>query len=136
MPNDEKLSEFVTESESALDTMLVAEAGLILEEIIADAGVTEVESAKEDLREKGIGEDFIPKITDKVSIEGVILKWKEEEQTTLLIKVDKDKYAKGAKLKVGKEFDNVEDDYFVFPKEAPIIEHLIKEGGMWKNADA
>jgi len=128
MPNDEKLSEFVNESEDALDVMLKAEAVLIMREIIADSGVTELESTIEDLTEKGISSEIIPDIVDKVEIKGVTLKWTTEEAKTLAISVDKDKYEGGEKLKVGKEFDHVEGDYFILPTQAPIIEHLIREG--------
>lgn len=128
MPNDEKLTAFVNEPEDVLANMLRAEAELIVKEIISDAGVTEVETTVEDLREKGISEDFIPSIPKVLSIEGVNLKWTSEEETTMAISVDKDKYEDGEKLKVGREFDHVEDDYFIFPKESDIIEHLIKEG--------
>lgn len=128
MPTDEKLSEVVLGSESAMEVILKEDAKLAVDEIIKSAGCTELEALKEDLREKGISEDFIPDLVDKVEIEGVELKWKDEERTILLVKVDKQNYAHGENLKEGAEFDNVEDDYFIFPDSAPVIEHLIREG--------
>ncbi|MFW6172324.1 MAG: AAA family ATPase [Elusimicrobiota bacterium] len=124
---DEALASFVSGSESAVEQLRREEAVLVIKEIIDNAGVTEPSDIlKEELVERGVGKDYVNELEENLSIEGVEIIW-DEEKNSYSIKVDKDSYENGDSLKEGKEFENVDDDYFIFPKEADIIEHLIKE---------
>lgn len=124
---DKALADFVNGSESAVEQLRREEAVLVIKEIIENSGVTEPSDVFEDeLIEKGIGKDYVKELEKDLDIQGVEIVWNKEE-SSYSIKVDKKSYEKGNELKEGKEFENVDDDYFIFPKEADIIEHLIEE---------
>jgi len=128
--DDKKLAGFATKSESAIEQMMKEEARLVIHELISESGVTDFEVADDDLREKGIKSDLIPKVTD-LKIPGVKISWVTD--TTLSLKVDKSKYKGIAgreipELREGKEFDGVEMDYYIYPENTDKVTKLIEEG--------
>jgi len=126
--DDSKLAGFATKSESAAEQMQKASAELVMHEVIKERKCTEFEVADDDFREKGVAPEFIPHISE-LKIPGVKMEWKTDSTMSVVVTLAKYKGASGSgkpKLREGKEFDGVENDFYIYPPETDKIRQMIE----------